>query len=220
MDKKINSTSNQGAFTKMFVYSDRNLQERFKIVVIPMLFLVLSIFVGPILGKAECAENTLTQEDIKFLNMAIGLASQAVKAGNHPFGAVVVKDGKLLAQGMNEVVTKKEEFLHAEIVALNAAYQKLGRKGVEGATLYTSCEPCPMCSGAVYISGISRVVYAISCKKFGAIIGDDSFCMSARQVLELGERQTIVQGPFMEDIAAGPVYKYIDKVKKDKDVTN
>ena len=152
--------------------------------------------------------------------MAVELARQSVKAGNHPFGAVVVKDGKVVAKGMNEVLTTKEAFFHAEIVALNTAYQKHGRKGVEGSTLYTSCEPCPMCTGAAYISGISRVVYAISCEKFGTIIGDDSFCMSARKVLELGKKQTIVRGPFMEDIAARPVYEFLDRWKKNKDGAN
>jgi tRNA(Arg) A34 adenosine deaminase TadA len=217
--RHVKSLSSPDSHKRRIFYSKRGFWKRFPAGVALMLIVGLFIFTSPIPGYAEGGENGLTPEDIKFLNMAIELAGQSVKAGNHPFGAVVAKDGKLVARGMNQVLTKKEEFLHAEIVALNAAYQKLGKKGLEGATLYTSCEPCPMCSGAVYISGISRVVYALSCEKLGTILHNDSFCMSARRVLELGERQISVQGPFMEDIAARPFYEFLEKWKK-KDAAN
>lgn len=100
--------------------------------------------------------------DLEFVGRAVGLARRNVEAGlGGPFGAVVVRDGKVLGEGGNRVVASSDPTAHAEVVAIRAACGALGTPHLEGATLYTSCEPCPMCLGAAYWAQVSRIVYAL-----------------------------------------------------------
>lgn len=92
--------------------------------------------------------------------MAIEIASKNIDLGGGPFGAVITKDGKLLSEGYNSVILSNDPTAHAEILAIRAAASVLGTHDLNECTLYTSCEPCPMCLGAVYWSGIKKVVYA------------------------------------------------------------
>jgi guanine deaminase len=98
--------------------------------------------------------------DKKFLLMAIKIASESIDSGGGPFGAVIVKGGKLIAEGHNRVVQTTDPTAHAEVLAIREAASSLGTHNLNGCTLYTSCEPCPMCLGAIYWSGIKKVVYA------------------------------------------------------------
>lgn len=98
--------------------------------------------------------------DKAFLSRAIRLARENVAIGGGPFGAIVVKDGRIVAESANQVISIPDPTAHAEIQAIRVAAKKLGTFDLTGTTLYTSCEPCPMCLGAVYWSRISRVVYA------------------------------------------------------------
>ncbi|MBK7131300.1 MAG: nucleoside deaminase [Bacteroidales bacterium] len=77
-----------------------------------------------------------------------------------PFGAVIVKGGKLIAEGHNRVVQTTDPTAHAEILAIREAAKKLNSHDLKDCTLYTSCEPCPMCLGAIYWAGIKKVIYA------------------------------------------------------------
>lgn len=91
---------------------------------------------------------------------AIQLARENVVTGGGPFGAVIVKNGTVIAESVNQVIAIPDPTAHAEIQAIRLAAGYLNSFDLTGTTLYTSCEPCPMCLGAVYWSRISRVVYA------------------------------------------------------------
>lgn len=92
--------------------------------------------------------------------MAIKIASKSIDTGGGPFGAVIVKDGKLISEGHNRVVQTTDPTAHAEILAIREAAKNLNSHDLKDCTLYTSCEPCPMCLGAIYWSGIKTVVFA------------------------------------------------------------
>lgn len=98
-------------------------------------------------------------KDKEFMQLAIDLSVDNVKNGGGPFGAVIVKDGEVLATGVNRVTANCDPTAHAEVSAIRAACQKEHNFKLEGCTIYTSCEPCPMCLSAIYWAGISRVYY-------------------------------------------------------------
>lgn len=102
-------------------------------------------------------------DDDQLLLRAIELAEAHSADGVHgPFGAVVSRDGRIVGEGWNRVVAGTDPTAHAEVVALRAAAAHLGTHVLEGCTIHCSCEPCPMCLGAIYWARISRVVYACS----------------------------------------------------------
>jgi guanine deaminase len=101
-----------------------------------------------------------TADDERWLRRAVALASANVDEGGGPFGAVVVLDGREVATGQNRVVRDGDPTAHAEILAIRAACRALGSYSLRGATIYSSCEPCPLCLGAVMWSRAARVVYA------------------------------------------------------------
>lgn len=107
--------------------------------------------------------------------MAIALSVENVKKGCGPFGAVIVKEGVIVATGVNCVTTDTDPTAHAEITAIRNAAQKLGTFDLSGCEIYTSCEPCPMCLGAIYWARIGKMYYGNS-KTDAADAGfDDSF---------------------------------------------
>jgi len=108
----------------------------------------------------EPAWNILMTED-EFMQRAIAIARAGMqkKAGG-PFGAVIVKDGAIVGEGSNCVTSKNDPTAHAEIQAIRHACEKLGTFSLDGATLYTTCEPCPMCYAAIFWARIEKVVYA------------------------------------------------------------
>lgn len=100
------------------------------------------------------------KEDEYFLREAIRLARKGMTTGQGgPFGAVIVKDGQIIGQGCNRVTSTNDPTAHAEVVAIRDACQNLGAFQLEGCTLYASCEPCPMCLGAIYWARPARIVY-------------------------------------------------------------
>lgn len=92
--------------------------------------------------------------------MAVGLASESIAKGGGPFGAVIVKNSILISEAYNTVFLSNDPTAHAEVSAIRKAAEALGSFDLSGCSLYTSCEPCPMCLGAIYWAGISKVVYA------------------------------------------------------------
>src|SRR5262245_56890561 len=89
--------------------------------------------------------------DAEFLREAIRLSREKMEAGlGGPFGALVVRDGAIIARGWNQVTTMRDPTAHAEVSAIRAACQALGHFELRGCVIYTSCEPCPMCLGAIY----------------------------------------------------------------------
>jgi tRNA(Arg) A34 adenosine deaminase TadA len=99
-------------------------------------------------------------QDIEFLSKSILLARENVARGGGPFGAVIAKEGIIVAEAANQVIGIPDPTAHAEVQAIRLAAKNLDTFDLSGCTLYTSCEPCPMCLGAIYWSRISRVVYA------------------------------------------------------------
>ena len=114
-------------------------------------------------------------EDQKFMQMAIELSIENIDSGGGPFGAIIVRDGELIAKGANRVVPNNDPTAHAEVVAIRNACQKLQTFDLRGCTVYTSCEPCPMCLSALYWAGIERICYANTKRDAAAIEFDDSF---------------------------------------------
>lgn len=100
------------------------------------------------------------EEDKVFLGRAVGLASESIAKGGGPFGAVIVKNSILISEAYNTVFLSNDPTAHAEVSAIRKAAEALGSFDLSGCSLYTSCEPCPMCLGAIYWAGISKVVYA------------------------------------------------------------
>lgn len=97
----------------------------------------------------------------KFMQEAIALSFRAMRSGaGCPFGAVIVKEGKIVARGMNKVNISNDPTAHAEIVAIREACHHLQLNQLSGCEIYTSCEPCPMCLGAIYWAGLDRVFFA------------------------------------------------------------
>lgn len=110
-----------------------------------------------------------------FMRQAIALAVENVKNGGGPFGAVIVKDGRVVATGVNRVVPNNDPTAHAEVNAIRAACVKLGTFNLSGCVLYTSCEPCPMCLGAIYWAHIDKIYYGATQYDAAAVGFDDSF---------------------------------------------
>ena len=119
---------------------------------------------------------------------AIRLSDENVKNGGGPFGAVIVKNGEIIATGVNRVTANNDPTAHAEVSAIRAAGQKLGTFDLSGCAIYTSCEPCPMCLGAIYWAHLDRMYYACN-KDDAADAGfDDSFIYKELD-LEASERR-------------------------------
>jgi tRNA(Arg) A34 adenosine deaminase TadA len=112
---------------------------------------------------------------MKFMRKAIALSIANIKSGGGPFGAVIVKDGKIVASGVNRVTASNDPTAHAEVIAIRKAAKKLGTYNLTGCEIYTSCEPCPMCLGAVYWAHLDKMYYGntkVDAKNIGF---DDSF---------------------------------------------
>ena len=113
-------------------------------------------------------------DDETFLRAAIALSRRRMEAGfGGPFGAVVVRDGQVIAEGYNQVTSTNDPTAHAEVSAIRAACTALQSFSLADCTLYTSCEPCPMCLGAIYWARFERVVYANTRVDAAAIGFDD-----------------------------------------------
>lgn len=96
----------------------------------------------------------------KYMKMAINEARKGIKSGHGgPFGTVIVKDGKVIARGHNEVIKKQDATCHGEMMAIRKASKKLGTFDLSGCELYTTAEPCPMCLGAILWANISKVYF-------------------------------------------------------------
>lgn len=98
--------------------------------------------------------------DEAFIRKAVKLAEEGVADGGGPFGAVIVRNGRVIAEGVNRVTSDSDPTAHAEVVAIRKASEALGTFDLSGCTLYASCEPCPMCLGAIYWARLDAVFYS------------------------------------------------------------
>jgi tRNA(Arg) A34 adenosine deaminase TadA len=149
----------------------------------------------------------LRPEEERHLRRAIELARLSRANGNHPFGSLLVEaSGLVVLEAENTVVTGRDVTGHAELNLVRAASMTHDASDLLNATLYTSTEPCAMCSGAIYWSGIGRVVYALSSEALMAIWSDaavsETLTLSCREVLARGGRGVEVSGPHLEKVAS------------------
>jgi tRNA(Arg) A34 adenosine deaminase TadA len=118
----------------------------------------------------------MDNDNTKFMLEAIRLSVDNVVEGKGgPFGAVIVKDGKIIARGINQVTTSNDPTAHAEVVAIREACKMLNSFQLDGCEIYTSCEPCPMCLGAIYWARPDKLFYANSKEDAANIQFDDQF---------------------------------------------
>mgnify|MGYP000283344355 FL=1 len=141
---------------------------------------------------AACSDNndekneTMTKEQL--MREAIRLSEENVTNGGGPFGAVITRDGKIVATGVNRVTANNDPTAHAEVSAIRAACEKLNTFDLSGCEIYTSCEPCPMCLGAIYWAHIDKIYYGNDKDDAKAIDFDDSFIYD-ELALPRGERR-------------------------------
>lgn len=120
-------------------------------------------------------KSRITDSDIEFMRKAIEISQISIEEGGGPFGAVIVQGGIIVSTGNNKVTKNNDPTAHAEIEAIRDACKKLGKFKLSNCTIYTSCEPCPMCLGAIYWAGIKRVFYGNNREDAKVIDFDDSF---------------------------------------------
>ena len=121
-------------------------------------------------------KRTMSTHVSEFMMEAIRLSISNVEEGKGgPFGAVVVKDGKIIARGVNQVTSSNDPTAHAEVIAIRNACVALNSFQLDGCEIYTSCEPCPMCLGAIYWARPDKLYYANSKEDAAAIQFDDKF---------------------------------------------
>lgn len=123
----------------------------------------------------------------ELMREAIRLASANVENGGGPFGAVIARGGAIIATGVNRVTANCDPTAHAEVSAIRAAAQKLGTFNLSGCEIYSSCEPCPMCLGAIYWARLDRLFYG-NTKADAARIGFDDAFIYKELALPLSER--------------------------------
>lgn len=147
-----------------------------------------------------------------FMRQAIELAVDNVKGGGGPFGAVIVRNGEVVATGANRVTLNNDPTAHAEVSAIRAACTKLGTFDLSGCVIYTSCEPCPMCLGAIYWAHIDKIYYGANQHDAAAVNFDDSFIYRELE-LKPSERNTPSEN-ILHDEALAPFNLWRDKDDK------
>ncbi|MEA2821935.1 MAG: hypothetical protein QOJ86_3939 [Bradyrhizobium sp.] len=145
--------------------------------------------------------------DEHFLRRSFDLAGRAVTHGNHPFGAILVdQNGNVLIEMENGYMPAHDATAHAERLIATLACTTLSPEVLRHATLYSSAEPCAMCAGAIYWSGIGRLVYGLSERRLRMLTGNHpenpTLDLPCREVFKRGQRPTEVIGPMLEDEAA------------------
>ena len=133
------------------------------------------------------------------MRRAVRLSAERMREGaGGPFGAVIVKDGKVVAEGWNRVTSTNDPTAHAEVMAIRSACEKLGTFSLQGCEIYTSCEPCPMCLSAIYWARLDRIYFANS-REDAAAIGFDDELIYSRSV----EADRAPHHPDRQSAAAG-----------------
>ncbi|MDX1530639.1 MAG: tRNA adenosine(34) deaminase TadA [Rhodothermales bacterium] len=149
---------------------------------------------------------SLLNPDRRWMQQAFREAERAFEEGEVPVGAVVVKDGVLIGRGRNAVERLGDPTAHAEMLALSAATETLGDKFLAGCTLYVTLEPCPMCSGALVLARLSRLVFGAFDEKFGA----SSTLYTIPQDPRLNHQVEVVSG-VEADRAAGLLQQFFQR---------
>jgi guanine deaminase len=150
--------------------------------------------------------------DNPFMARAIQLAVENVSVGGGPFGAVVVRDGAIIAEGVNRVTATHDPTAHAEVSAIRAACAKLGAFELKDCDLYTSCEPCPMCLGAIYWARPAHVYFGSLAADAARVGFDDAFIY--REIAQPLARREIPMIQMMRDEALAAFRAWENKPNK------
>jgi len=147
----------------------------------------------------------MNEANLRFIRAAIEVAQKARDNGNHPFGAVLVdQQGSILLEAENTVVTEKDCTGHAETNLMRQASKKYDRDFLAKCTLYTSTEPCAMCSGAIFWGNVRRVIYGLSEVGLYEMVSEDAeevLYLPCRELFEKGRKPIEVIGPVLEEEA-------------------
>ena len=138
--------------------------------------------------------------DNEFLRQAIGLAAAARRAGNAPFGALLVVDGEVVLRAQNTVESDRDPTAHAETNLVTQAIEELSPDRIRRSVLYTSCEPCAMCTGKIYWAGIRAVVFALSAEELASFAGRD-FLVPCAELFKRSSEPVSLAGPLLLDEA-------------------
>lgn len=154
-------------------------------------------------------------QDEAFMRECFALARQAIQRGDDPFGAVLVKDDKIIMRGVNSVHSDHDFSRHAEINLLSAAVREYGAEGIKGSTLYSSCEPCVMCSGAIELAEnlVVRVVYGLPGQRLVEMVGDGEV-LSDQSFFKWAGNRLKVEGPVLEAEAEAVIREYLEHAGK------
>lgn len=156
--------------------------------------------------------NTESMTHQELMQLAIRISEENVLNGGGPFGAVIAKEGEVIATGVNRVTANNDPTAHAEVSAIREACRKVKNFKLDGCVVYSSCEPCPMCLSALYWAGISKIYYANTKDDAKAIDFDDSFIYEQLS-LERGDR-SIASEQMMHDEALKAFEMWRDKEDK------
>ena len=150
----------------------------------------------------------------KFMSRAIELSIESVNNGTGPFGAVIVKNEKIIAEGSNKVTSTNDPTAHGEIVAIREACKQLNNFSLIGCELYSSCEPCPLCLSAIYWARIDKIYYANTREDAKNIDFDDSFIYTEIPKKIDDRKIKMVQMLREEALKAFEIWdKKVDKIK-------
>lgn len=146
-----------------------------KLIGLAVVVAAIIAFAGVIYSGTFMKTEQFNELDYKYIQMSAKLAEENVANGGGPFGAVIVKDGKVVATGVNRVTSDNDPTAHAEVKAIRAACQQIGTFKLDGCVIYSSCEPCPMCLSALYWAGVSKIIYGNTKEDADAIGFGDNF---------------------------------------------
>ncbi len=157
----------------------------------------------------------MTEQDEKFMRRAIELAQKGMENGaGGPFGAVVVKNGEIVGEGCNRVTSTNDPTAHAEIVAIRDACQHLNSFQLDSCILYASCEPCPMCLGAIYWARPKQIFYAATHEDAAKVGFDDQFIYE--EIEKPIEKRQIKSINFMREEGLKVFQNWAEKTDKTK----
>lgn len=151
-------------------------------------------------------------DKLKFMRKAINLSDKSIDTGGGPFGAVIVKDGKIVASASNQVTKNNDPTAHAEITAIRKACKKLKTFNLSDCELYTSCEPCPMCLSAIYWARLKRFYFANDKEDARKIGFDDAFIYS--ELNKSADKRSIPSEQILKDEAIVSFQKWENKEDK------
>jgi tRNA(Arg) A34 adenosine deaminase TadA len=169
------------------------------------LVLMLAVVLLP-----ACASAEITSQDEAFMRECFALARVAIQRGDDPFGAVLVQDGKIIMRAANATHTEDDFTRHAETSVLSAAVREYGAAGIKGTTLYSSCEPCMMCCGAIQLGEglVVRLVYGLPAQRLVEMMGQGKPLLS-QGFFAWADNPIKVEGPVLQSEAEEVIREYL-----------